>query len=248
MTTIDSPVERSRPRGLAQDIVRQYAQRIRSHTIQPGEKLPTEAQIMREFSVSRTVVREAISRLHAAHLVDTQHGVGTFAAAKPPEDGLRLSGADISTTMDILSVLELRISLETESAALAAQRREEQHLSIMRRALDTFEANLQSGGNTALPDVEFHLQIAQATGNRYFVEVLSHLGHTLLPRTRQNAQQLSATDQLAYLKRINQEHEQIYDSIARRDQEGARAAMRLHLSNGLQRQRQLLTQSTQTSS
>ena len=54
--------------------------RKKIYVLKPGEKLPTEAIIMRNFAVSRTVVREALSRLQASHMVITKHGIGTFVA------------------------------------------------------------------------------------------------------------------------------------------------------------------------
>lgn len=232
------PVERKR--SLAQDVVQRIEQRIRSGELKPGDKLPSEAQIVREHGVSRTVVREAISKLQAAGSVDTQHGVGTFVLQRSADSRFRINPHDIATTMDVLAILELRVSLETEAAALAAQRRTSEHLVAMRRALVAFEASIDTGGDTVTPDIEFHQQIARATGNRYFVDVMSHLGSTMLPRTRLNTAQLLQPELAAYLHRVNQEHEQIYDGIARQDIEAARAAMRLHLGNGRERQRRML--------
>jgi DNA-binding GntR family transcriptional regulator len=69
---------------------------------------------------------------------------------------------------------------------------------------------------------------------------MSQLGNTLLPRTRINAASLAQPVQDAYLLRINHEHEQIFEAVTRSDVEGARAAMRLHLGNGRERQRKAL--------
>ena len=237
-----APVERKRQRSLAQDVVERIEQRIRAGVLKPGDKLPSEAEIVREHGVSRTVVREALSKLQAAGWVDTQHGVGTFVLEHRADTSFRINPNDIATTMDVLAILELRVSLETEAAGLAAQRRSSEHLAAMRRALDEFETNIDRGGDTVSPDIQFHQQIARATGNRYFVDVMSHLGSTLLPRTRLNTAQLALPELAAYLHRVNQEHEQIYDGIARQDIEAARAAMRLHLGNGRERQRRMLAE------
>ena len=235
------PVQpRRRSRSLAHDLVEGFSIRIKSGEMKPGDKLPTESELVRGFGVSRTVVREAISRMQAAGLVDTQHGVGTCVLATKAESSFYIASADIATAMDVLAVLELRISLETEAAGLAASRRTDADLVAMRRALDTFEHAVQARGDTVMPDIQFHLQIARATGNRYFVEVMSQLGNTLLPRARINAASLSQPEQDAYLLRVNQEHEQIFDAVSRSDVEGARAAMRLHLGNGRERQRKAL--------
>ena len=231
---------RRRSRSLAHELVEGFSSRIKSGEMKPGDKLPTESELVRGFGVSRTVVREAISRMQAAGLVDTQHGVGTFVLAPKVESGFYIAPSEIATAMDVLAVLELRISLETEAAGLAASRRSDADLAEMRKALDAFELAVQNAGDTVTPDIQFHLQIARATGNRYFVEVMSQLGNTLLPRTRINAASLAQPVQDAYLLRINHEHEQIFEAVSRSDVEGARAAMRLHLGNGRERQRKAL--------
>ena len=210
--------------------------KIRSQQLRPGDKLPTESAIMQAYGVSRTVVREALSKLQAAGLVETHHGIGTFVLQPKSPGMFRLEGSDIATTVDVLAVLELRISLETESAGLAAARRTEEQLAAMREALDDFERNVAVAGDTVAPDFRFHLQIAQATGNPYFADIMSHLGTTIIPRTRITA--IRNQDRRGeYLSRVNREHEEIYAAIARRDAESARAAMRIHLTNSRERLR-----------
>jgi len=222
---------KKRYRNLAQGVVESIGASIREGTLKPGEKLPTESVIMALHGVSRTVVREAISHLQAAGLVETRHGIGTFVL-EPPAPGLLISPDTIRTIEDVLAILELRISLETEAAWLAAARRTEQQSREMGDALQRI---LQGGSVEA--DVQFHMLIAQATGNRYFVDILTHLGTTIIPRARVNSAQLAHDEPSAYLQRVNREHEDIFHAIERRDPEGARAAMRTHLSNSRERLR-----------
>jgi GntR family transcriptional regulator, transcriptional repressor for pyruvate dehydrogenase complex len=219
-------------------VVEGIAGQIKSQELRPGDKLPTEAEIMRNWSVSRTVVREALSRLQAGGLVETRHGVGTFVLPPNSTGGLRIDPSEIATAVDVMAVLELRISLETECASLAAQRRSDTQLAQMREALDELERETAAGGNTVAPDVRFHLLIATATGNPYFADIMSHLGATLIPRARINSPRLAMEDLPEYLRRVNREHEAIYEAIGRRDPEAARAAMRLHLTNSRERLRQ----------
>jgi len=227
---------RQRSRGLAHGLVDDLGDKIRSQELRPGDKLPTESAIMQAYGVSRTVVREALSKLQASGLVETRHGVGTFVLEPRAAGMFRLDPSDIAATVDVLAVLELRISLETESAGLAASRRTEEQLAAMRAALDDFEHNVSVSGDTVAPDFRFHLQIAQATGNPYFADIMSHLGTTLIPRTRVSA--IRNSDRRGeYLSRVNREHEEIYAAIARRDPESARAAMRIHLTNSRERLR-----------
>src|SRR6478752_5349131 len=104
---------RQRGRGLAHGLVEDLSDKIRGQVLRPGDKLPTESEIMQAYSVSRTVVREALSKLQAAGLVETHHGVGTFVLQPRAGGMFRLDSADIATSVDVLAVLELRISLET---------------------------------------------------------------------------------------------------------------------------------------
>ena len=123
---------RRKPRSLAQELVTVLTERIRSGQLKRGDKLPTESQIMAEEGVSRTVVREAISRLQAAGQVETRHGIGTFVLDAPATGGFRIDPATVVTLREVLAVLELRIALEIESAGLAAQRRSDEALARMR--------------------------------------------------------------------------------------------------------------------
>lgn len=226
-----------RSRSLAHELVESIGARIRSQQLKPGDKLPTESEVMRSFGVSRTVVREAISRMQAAGLVETRHGIGTFVLEPRPGQGFGIDPTDIATAVDVMAVLELRISLETESAGLAAQRRSDAQLAEMRAALDAFEANVGGAGDAISPDFRFHLAIAHATGNRYFADIMSHLGATLIPRARINSSRVAREELPQYLRRVNREHEQIFSAIARGDAESARAAMRIHLTNSRERLR-----------
>lgn len=232
----DHPIPvRSKPRNLASVVVEHLTTRIKSDDLKVAEKLPTESEIMQVYGVSRTVVREAISQLKAAGLVETRHGIGTFVLA--PSHHLGLQNSSIVTVRDVLDVLEVRISLETEAAWHAATRRTELQITELREVLQQMRDTVASGAHSVEADVRFHLLIARATGNQYFMELLGHLGHTLIPRARLNTAQLNRDDPAAYLARVQHEHEDIFNAILRKDPEAARAAMRTHLSNSRERLR-----------
>jgi DNA-binding FadR family transcriptional regulator len=222
-------------RNLAEKLVGEFAAQIRQGALRPGEKLPTEAQVVDRFSVSRTVVREALSRLQAAGLVQTRHGVGTFVSARRGESGMRVDAAEIATVVDLLAILELRIGVESEAAALAARRRTPAQVIAMRRSLDAYEAALAAGGDTVEADFSFHSLIAEATGNRYFAAVMASFGVKAIPRAGVKLPGLSPAQRLEYLARVNREHEDIFSAIVRGDSDGARAAMRTHIGNGRER-------------
>jgi GntR family transcriptional repressor for pyruvate dehydrogenase complex len=224
-------------RNLAQGVVAYISEAIHGGNIGPGEKLPTESEIMRIQGVSRTVVREAISHLQAAGLVETRHGIGTFVLPPPAASAMGLDPTTVVTMRDVLAILELRISLETEAAGLAAGRRTERQLQQLRETLDGFLAAAKSGQETVAWDVQFHLTIAQASSNRYFHDILNHLGTNIIPRARLDPARLTQDDPASYMDRVSREHEDIFSAISRQDPESARAAMRTHLGNSRERLR-----------
>ena len=235
----DTPPRR-KPRNLAMSLVEELGERIRAGRVQVGEKLPTEAAIMGEFGVSRTVVREAISRLQASGLVETRHGVGTFSLGAGEAPGFRLTPDAMGTLQDVIAVLELRIGVETEAAAIAAQRRTEANLAQMRRALDAVSAALDEGRDAVAPDFQFHLEVARATQNSHFADLMTTLGSAIIPRARLAGEISEA--HLNYLRRVNAEHENILEAIASGDSDAARAAMRTHLANSRERRRRAKAQ------
>ncbi|MBV8627722.1 MAG: FadR family transcriptional regulator [Paraburkholderia sp.] len=235
-TPVVSASPARRARNLAEFVVNYVTEQIASNVLKPGDKLPTESQLMVTLSVSRTVIREAISRLQAGKIIETRHGIGSFVL-EPPREKLGIEMVPATTLRDVLSVLELRISLETECAGLAAQRAQAEDIAHMRAALDAIEATRRNGRDSVEADLQFHISLARATGNRYFVDILTQIGSALIPRNRLDSAGIAHSDPDAYLSLVNLEHESILEAITRRDAEGARAAMRMHLSNSRERLR-----------
>ncbi len=227
-----SPTALRRPRSLTADLVQALGDRVRDGRWPAGSKLPTEGAIMAEFGVSRTVVREAISRLQAASVLETRHGIGTFVLGQGEGATFRI---DPATLQDVIGVLELRIAMETEGAALAAMRRGPEHLVAMQGALAALGDALREGRDGAGADFQFHLEIARATRNPHFAQLMTTLGGSMIPRARLDLAQPPSAERDAYLRGVNAEHENILRAIERQDADGARAAMRTHLANSKDR-------------
>jgi len=234
-----SPTFPRKPRNLAQALVDELTGRVRSGTLAPGDKLPTEAEIMREFGVSRTVVREAISKLQAAGLMQTRHGVGTFVNALGESAPFRIGAEQLATINDVIAMLELRIGLEAEAASLAALRRTDANLQAMRDAQAAFHHAVRNGEDAVVADFQFHLEIARATQNVHFSSMLGALGATVIPRSRLAQTVPGDTSPTSYLEKVYVEHESILSAIASHDPESARTAMRIHLANSRERRRLL---------
>ncbi len=219
---------RKRSRNLTQSVVDNIADSIGDGTLSIASKLPTEAQLMKHYSVSRTVIREALSRLQAAGLVETRHGIGTFVLAPAAFSPQRMVPNILVTIQDILAMLDLRMCIETEAAAIAALNHTDEDLAGMRASIEAFDQQVLAGESAVPADLEFHLHIAKATKNRYFEDVYRFMGRGTIPRTRVNTAQFVTTEE-PYLVITNREHRAILDAISRRDPEAAREAMRAHL-------------------
>ncbi|SEB07779.1 FadR/GntR family transcriptional regulator [Variovorax sp. YR216] len=231
-------IERRRARSLSADVVDELSKRMRIGPLRPGDKLPTEAAIMQEFGVSRTVVREALSKLQAAGMVRPQRGVGTFVVGASRAKPFHVDSSPDDSLAQAIALIELRIGLETEAAALAAQRRDTSDLAAIKSALDAIEAAMDQDMDTALPDYQFHLEIARASHSPHFAAVLEALGPTCVPTAflkTADGNEEGASEALG--DQVRHEHLGIYDAIAQQDVEAARAAMRGHLVNGRERRR-----------
>jgi GntR family transcriptional regulator, transcriptional repressor for pyruvate dehydrogenase complex len=236
-----STTVRRRPRNLALAVVDAFSQRIQSGALAAGAKLPPEAAIVEEFGVSRTVVREALSMLQASRLVVTRHGIGTFAIGPVDElASFRVTTDQMATLRDVISVLELRIAVESEAASLAATRREAGNLLRMRQALDAISTSMAAGSIAVEADFEFHLEVARATQNPHFENLMLALGQqTIIPRARLSADAPEVgSAEWNYLRQVQAEHESLFNAIEAQDPETARATMRTHLVSSRERRRQ----------
>ena len=108
--------------------------------IAPGEKLPSENELIAAHGVSRTVVREAITALRAEGLVRTRRGAGSYVLTPPAEPSAGWPGRPVRTLKERQSLLELRTGIEAEAAGLAASRRAPEDLAAMRDALESFRS------------------------------------------------------------------------------------------------------------
>ncbi|WCM53290.1 FadR family transcriptional regulator [Pseudomonas sp. WJP1] len=233
-----SSAAQNKPRRMAESLVERFARRMREGELKRGEKLPAEAHIMAAEGVSRSVVREALSRMQAAGLVETRHGVGTFVKDMPAPEGFTLGPSTIVELSEVLDLLQFRLSLEVQAAGMAAERATPQALEELEQALHALLQGPEKSGSTINADFQFHLKIAKASGNPYLIDIMKHLGTKLIPRTRMNSAYTGQSNRSTYLQGINSEHQQIFDAIASRQVDAARAAMYLHLSNSRMRLRE----------
>lgn len=218
---------------LSEQLAESLAIGIRDGQLPPGQRLPTEAELAQRFGVSRTVVREALSRLRTLGLIETRQGSGAYVKAVP---GPALN--DLSLSLDgsigaVLQMVEVRRALEAESAALAASRRTPAQLRKIKQALTRLERQVSSGGDGVEEDVAFHAAIAQASGNPFLLATLTYLSQFLREATRVTRANEARHDDLQ--RQVRNEHAAIVSAIEAGDVRAARAAGARHMVNAAQR-------------
>jgi GntR family transcriptional regulator, transcriptional repressor for pyruvate dehydrogenase complex len=225
--------------NLTSGLVERLTFEIESGKLAPGSRLPTEQALINATGVSRTVVREAISALRANGLVITRQGVGAFVSPDAQNRPFRIHADELRSINEVLKVFELRISIETEAAGFAAERRTKRHLGDMKRCLRLIDQQIELGQSAADADYIFHKAIFAAANNSYFVQFLEFLGRFIIPRQRIQRGLEDPDQRGIYLKRIQKEHFAIFDAIKAADPEAARKAARAHLINAQEHYRQL---------
>ncbi|SNB63287.1 MULTISPECIES: FadR/GntR family transcriptional regulator [unclassified Agrobacterium] len=209
----------------------------------PGDRLPSESALTREYSVSRTVVREAIAILRADGLVEARKGAGVFAVEVKPAKELPFNDLAVGRISSVIELLELRTVFEVESAGLAASRRSAVQVEAIVDAHRRVGDCLAAGLPTRDADFEFHLAIAQATQNRRFPEFLQLIRSGIIPRGElQGAAPGSRPKD--YNLHLQEEHARIVDAIIEGDADAARQYMAAHLRGSLERYKVLLRSRT----
>jgi DNA-binding FadR family transcriptional regulator len=214
-----------------QDALRQ---RILSGEWPAGTRLPAIERLAAGAGVSRTVAREAVRALATQGLLEVVHGHGTVVAASTTRPVVEALRHGMRASADLLGIVEVRLALEVEAAALAAERRGAEDLGTLRHAAARLQALRSSPGDGGFvqADVAFHEAIVRATHNPIFVMVAASIAE-LLEETRLAL----ATGRAAPApappatggESLPESHTVILERIEAGDPQGAAGAMRRHL-------------------
>ncbi len=226
-------------RTLVETVREKLRTQIGSGAYPPGTRLPSEAQMTREFDVSRTVIREAVASLRADGLVEPRQGAGVFVQVPPAPVSPPFRNMDFARISSMIEMLELRTAVEVEAAGLAAHRRSPAQEEEIIRCMREVETAAKAGQPTMEADFALHLTIARATNNPRFAEFLSMIGSSLIPR-KALADDDAEPVAPEYLEVILSEHESIVSAILNGDEDAGREAMRRHLKSSQSRYRALL--------
>jgi GntR family transcriptional regulator, transcriptional repressor for pyruvate dehydrogenase complex len=220
-------------RAMSDTVAQQLLKQIEIGSFAGTGKLPTESVLAQQFGVSRTVIREAISRLKNEGVVEPRQGSGVFIAQHGAIRPLRIDYAEAVEAGSLLHLLAVRRAIEAEVAAEAAQCRTDADLRRIDEALAKIDAAVAAGRDGVAEDIAFHRTIAAVTGNPYFLKTLSFLNQYLeagVVVTRRN----EATRE-DFSRQVREEHAAIADAIRAGDALAASNAARIHLVNAARR-------------
>ena len=223
-TDVLNPASATLSRSLSGQISRKLGERILDGQLLPGQLLPDENALCDEFGVSRTAVREAVKMLTAKGLLSARPRQGTIVQ---PSSNWNLFDPDVlrwllerRSSVELLRQFnQLRIAIEPEAAALASRFHGEDELAGISAGLTRMREAEKGNDDTLTADIAFHVAILEASGNpfyRQFRDVVSTALHTSI-RLTNNIKGHSAS--IA-------DHACVMDAIAKRDEDGARRAMR----------------------
>jgi GntR family transcriptional repressor for pyruvate dehydrogenase complex len=211
---------------LADRVTRQMEQLIIEGRLRPGDRLPPERELARQFGVSRTVVREAMRALIAKSLLEVRPGSGTVVCSPTAEavaQSMALFLRAGQAELDYEKILEIRRLLEVEIAGLAAERHTSEDVEEMEQVLREAAEIHGDRDSFAQYDVDFHATLARATHNELFSLVLDSMLDIMI-KVRQ-----VAFDVPGMRARSLKRHRAIVEQVKMGDPHGARQAMREHL-------------------
>lgn len=156
-------------KSLAERVAEMLQRRIADGTYKTGDKLPTEPELMKMFGVGRSSIREAVKLLVNAGAVRVRQGAGTFVAERSADGcaGVRLDAADRTELDEVRKILDVAI------AERAVARRSERDLVRMRSFIDKRKECADSGAleECIEADLNFHIAVADAAGNRILADI-----------------------------------------------------------------------------
>ncbi len=214
------PIER---RKVYELVANRLVDDIAARRLKPGDPIPAERQLAQTLAVGRSSIREALRMVESRGLIASA-GNGTFVVAD--------YGNPLNTSLallmemgdgDLRQLFEVRKVLEVEMAGLAAERRSDEDVERMRRAIWAMDEGLASAERYIAGDLEFHQAIVAATGNR-IARSMMHAIRDVMRRALLSIYQIPGSPE-----RSMEQHRQILAAVVAGRPEDARARMREHL-------------------
>jgi GntR family transcriptional repressor for pyruvate dehydrogenase complex len=217
-----------KPKRISDQVFDQLRELIFRGDIGPGQKLMPERELSENLGVSRSSVREAINKLVTLGFLEQRQGHGTIVRSLD-EAGMMMPLATVMEAQDasLIDLLEVRRGMESNAAAMAAQRADEKDVRLMEKGLRSMEEETAKGGLGTEGDVGFHMAISYATKNPLQVYIMKTVFDFLFVGIRENL--LHLYEDPRNIEEILRQHTAIFEAVRSRNPDAAFNAMRRHI-------------------
>ncbi len=221
------PLKPIKPKRISDQVFDQLKELIFRGEMKPGEKIMPERELSDALGVSRTSVRDAISKLVVMGLLEQRQGQGTFIRSMDSIQNNPLAAAMDAQDATLEDLLEVRMGLECNAAALAAQRAVESDLHFLERSIADMHKEVASGELGTEADVSFHMAISYATKNPVQVDIMKSFYDFLFIGIKENLSHLYKEP--GNIDKIVEQHKEIFAAIRNHDTEQASVSMKRHI-------------------
>ena len=210
---------------LTMQVVEHVRGLIASGEVKPGDRLPPERDLARQLKISRSSLRAGIGFLSAMGVLKSRHGAGTFVSSGPPAlDSSSLSVLGALHGFLPWQMFEARLVIESNVAALAAERATDEHIAELAEEVAEMYAALTDPHEYLIHDIRFHRTVARAAANPILAALMETITANLYGYRSKTV--VNAVD----LKESAEMHREIYRAIRSHNSAQARQAMERHLN------------------
>ncbi len=215
-------------RKIYEQIADQIGQLVAEGQLKPGDRLPSERELVERFQVSRASIREAISALEMMGLVEVRSGEGTYIRQINMDSVVAPLAWMLFIDKDTVQELyEARKILEVQAAGLAAERAEEEEIQDLFKVLEVMQRDLKMHRLGEDSDYNFHYAVARATHNKILIRLMNTISDTMRKTLKTSLSRLYEDRNTP--ERLYKEHYSIYEAIKNHDVENAQKRMLDHL-------------------
>ena len=205
----------------------------------PGDRIPSEAQLIQLFGVSRGTVRQAVQKLAGEGLIVTRHGEGSFVQGTGLNNYFQTVAPIFSISEDEMEkIFEFRQMFESGVAEVATTKATEAQIYRMEQNYERMQEEVPTLSKYVHTDLGFHMLVCECTQNPLAVQILRSYEELLGPSILHMTEVIGAGNGLKY-------HQLLLEAIRAHDPVQARTVMHRHLEDNIQRFRAMHTQGTE---
>lgn len=210
---------------LSDSVVEEVLKAIENGRFKPGQKIPSEKILTKEFGISRTTLREAFQKLELLGKMSIRQGDGTYLTEDAPANLFsNINTAFVFGNIEMTQYLDARECLELYATSLAIDRATADDLESMQEIICLQEKNLHNNDEFAKCDFKFHQTLVQLSKNSILAQFW------VLINASVRAEQARVAVVAGIKEQALKDHKRLVKMIANKDHKRAQATIREHLS------------------